>query len=479
MNPNNPSFAQVAYVPFEGEASSWHDGFARYDYVMEGERISPFKRSDSEGFGVAAPAEGQRRCVVICPKHPAPGNPWSWRGCYWDHQPQTEVELLRRGFHVAYISADSNLKPDSHWESWYAYLTEKHGLSKKPVFVGMSRGGQYALRWATSHPDKVGAIYADNPGGDDDIFRGLPDLARQDVPLLFVVGTNDPLLSRFAGPFETIYQQFGGRASTLIKEGAGHHPHSLNDPKPIADFLEKSVLDSAPALPAFADGSKLARSNYYSLAGGFKWHPEDGYYIASHGAAFSPCYAQYALPLGFDTPVTIIVPKTEAPGRPWVLRSNFVRRDALLDQALLAQGLHIVVGPVGYNWDGPKLAEWNKMYDYLVAHGFARKPVLEGEGGGAGAVYGWAVENPDKVACIYAVDPIMHAAGVEAQPLDRLEGLARAGVPVMHVALGSEPSLVAEQGEMERRYLSFGGKITVVRESSLPKAVDFIRSHSH
>ena len=63
------------------------------------------------------------------------GNPWSWRGCYWDHQPQTEVELLKRGFHVAYISANASLRPDKTWDAWYTFLTEKHGLSKKPAFV--------------------------------------------------------------------------------------------------------------------------------------------------------------------------------------------------------------------------------------------------------------------------------------------------------------------------------------------------------
>ena len=71
------------------------------------------------------------------PKRPRAGNPWSWRGCYWDHEPQTEVELLNRGFHIAFIMSD----PGKPWDAWYTFLTEKHGLSKKPAFIGMSRGG--------------------------------------------------------------------------------------------------------------------------------------------------------------------------------------------------------------------------------------------------------------------------------------------------------------------------------------------------
>jgi len=62
------------------------------------------------------------------------------------------------------------LKPGKEWAAWYAFLTEKHGLSKRPAFIGMSRGGEYAYTWATTYPDKVSCIYADNPGGNHDIL---------------------------------------------------------------------------------------------------------------------------------------------------------------------------------------------------------------------------------------------------------------------------------------------------------------------
>jgi hypothetical protein len=100
--------AADTFAPFEGEKTTWHDGFDRYDYVMDEESfaITPFKRPDIEEFAVGNPAKGQRRCIVVVPKTAAPGRPWSWQGCYWDHEPQTEVELLRRGFHIAFITPD-------------------------------------------------------------------------------------------------------------------------------------------------------------------------------------------------------------------------------------------------------------------------------------------------------------------------------------------------------------------------------------
>ena len=140
--------ADAPSVGFDGARSTWH-GFDRYDYILDEATLAITPADDQARGG----SKEQRRCIVVVPKAAALGKPWSWRGCYWDHEPQTEIELLRRGFHIAYVAADANLKPDKTWEAWYAFLTEKHGLSKKPAFIGMSRGGEYSYIWATGHPD--------------------------------------------------------------------------------------------------------------------------------------------------------------------------------------------------------------------------------------------------------------------------------------------------------------------------------------
>jgi hypothetical protein len=482
----NGALAADAYTPFDGEKTAWHDGFARYDFVLDEQTlaITPFKVSAGEGFGVSSPASGQRRCIVVVPKRAAPGNPWSWRGCYWDHQPQTEVELLRRGFHIAYISADTALKPGKKWDAWYAYLTEKHGLSKKPAFIGMSRGGEYAYTWATTHPDRVSCIYADNPGGNREVLSRLEELARNDVPLLHVCGSIDPILGKYSTAIENIYQQFGGRISVLVKEGIGHHPHSLRDPKLLADFIEQSVAEATapPAPPTFV-GRNFAKGYYYSSESSFRHFPAEGNYVTCRGPLFAECYERFDAWIGFAAPTTIIVPKKEAPGRPWVFRAGLVARDAVVDQALLAKGFHIVVGPVGYD-DGPHAAEWSKLYKFLSDRGFSRRPVLEGAGGAAGTAYAWAIENPDKVSCIYAENPILHSPMRKASPLNDLAPLARAGVPLMHVCGSLDPLLNDQTRVAEKRYKDLGGKITVIvkeGEEHYPRApkdpkpvVDFI-----
>jgi pimeloyl-ACP methyl ester carboxylesterase len=452
-----PSQTAAQSPVFDGAKGDWH-GFDRYDFLMD-EQTLAIKPADA---GVRGNVRGQRRCIVVTPKTAAPGNPWSWRGCYWDHQPQTEVELLRRGFHIAYITADASLRPDKKWDAWYAFLAEKHGLSRKPCFVGMSRGGEFEFIWATLHPDQVSCIYADNPGANPGIFERLAALARADVPVIQVCGSIDPLLGRNALAIENIYQQFGGRMTMLIKDGAGHHPHSLNDPTFLADFIERSVRDVTRTPPSFV-GSRAVRTSFYSIENFYREFPREPARITCRGASFVECYDRYQFDLGgVEAGVNVIVPKIAAAGKPWVYRAGFVERDAVVDLALLAKGFHIVTGPVGYNYDGPQTAQWDTVYKHLVSHGFSPKPVMEGAGAAAGEVYVWAIANPDKVACVYAENPVLHSNVARRQPLSNLAPLAKAGVPLLHVCGSNDPWLETQTRVAEKRYKELGGQITII-----------------
>jgi pimeloyl-ACP methyl ester carboxylesterase len=468
-------------LTFEGDKIDWH-GFDRYDFVMDMQTlaITPIKApaGEEQSGDLGASDKGQLRCVVVVPGHAAPCKPWSWRGVYWNHQPQAEVELLKRGFHIAYISVDP--KPGSltgltmnelmdelgmsrraltEWDAWYTYLTGQYGLSKKPAFVGMSRGGIFEYQWGTANPEKVSCIYADNPGIEREGFNRLGDLARADVPILQICGTIDPIFGENASAVEAIYQQFGGRISIMIKEGYAHHPHSLRNPRPIADFIEKSVNEVRGPAPAFA-GDKFTRTSYYSIENSYRDYPDEDTYITCRGPLFSPCYDRYEFSVqGTSMSTVVIAPSTAAAGIPWVYRAGFVFRDAKVDQALLAKGFHIVTGPVGVSF---LVKEWNAAYEYLTGHGFSRKPAMEGAGGGAGEVYAWAIENPDKVSCVYAENPRMHSALAKTQPLDNLSPLAKAKVPLFHVCGSLDPWFKDNTLEVEKRYKKLGGRVEVI-----------------
>ncbi len=469
---NLPAATAGLSPAFEGAKTDWH-GFDRYDFILDSASgaITPFVPTADEKFGVKDPAPGHRRCIIVVPEKTAPGNPWSWRGCYWNHQPQAEIELLRRGFCVAYISASATIRPDKEWETWYAFLTDKHALSGKPAFIGMSRGGEFAYIWATTHPDKVSCIYADNPGMNRETLMKFDALAAADIPLLHVCGSMDPIFGDNTLVIESLYQQLGGRISLMIKEGFGHHPHSLRDPKPIADWIEqnsKPVSTPLPAAgisaPAFV-GVKFKKSNYYGVGNSYRYFPSEGTYIDCRGPWFTACYSRYEFNIGgVMGPVTITLPERAAPGNPWVFRAGFAGRDASVDLALLAKGHAIVTGPASFNSDSLILKDWNAVYAWLTANGFSKKPVMEGAGGAAGEVYGWAINNPDKVSCIYAENPVMRSTFSKLQPLDGLTGLAKAGVPLLNICGSLDPGLNNNTLEAERRYKAMGGRMRVIME---------------
>jgi pimeloyl-ACP methyl ester carboxylesterase len=444
---------------FTGEKTAWH-GFDRYDFLMDEANltIKQIRAAPDEKNGIKGQVKGQLRCVVVVPKEAAPGKPWSWRGYYFDHEPQAEVELLKRGFHIGFVLIDAG----KQWDAWYKFLTETHGLSKKPAFIGMSRGGRNAYTWATANPDKVSCIYADNPAVSRESLMKLGDLAQRDVPLLHVCGSLDPILGNHTLPVESLYQQLGGRISVMIKDGVGHHPHSLRDPTPIADFIVRSLQPAGGAAPAFA-GNKSKRTSFYGVENSYRDFPKEGMYITCRGPWFSESYDRYEFkPDGVNGTISVIAPKKAASGMPWVLRADFVTRDQVIDLALLDKGFHIVTGPVGTNANGPELKPWNALYEYLAKQGFSRKAVMEGAGGAAGDAYAWAIANSDKVCCIYGENPMLRSNMSKAQPLDNLAALAKAGVPLLHVCGSLDPWLKSQTRVAEKRYQELGGQITVI-----------------
>ena len=242
-------------VSFPGKRTTWH-GFDRYAFTHDG-----------------------RKCLVIPPKQAAEGKPWIWRARFFGHEPQTDVALLNRGFHVAYCEVGGlfgSPKAVAHWNAFYAFLTEKHGFARKVALEGMSRGGLIIFNWAAANPDKVACIYADAPvcdlkswpGGkgkgkgaprewqhcikvygfaseaealafDKNPIDNLEPLARAKIPILSVCGADDKVVpvAENTAIVEQRYKALGGDIATIIKPNCGHHPHSLKDPKPIVDFV--------------------------------------------------------------------------------------------------------------------------------------------------------------------------------------------------------------------------------------------------
>ncbi|MGN6495326.1 MAG: GDSL-type esterase/lipase family protein [Agriterribacter sp.] len=250
--------------------------FDIFKAIKEEKRISSFY-----GYECADFIFNERACKIVKPKITNGGRQWVWRARFWGHEPQADIALLERGFHIVYCDVAElfgNKQAISIWNNFYRYM-QRAGLNKKMTLEGMSRGGVYIYNWALANKRKVNAIYADAPvldlkswpGGkgkgpgsaadweifrkdyglttDEEImrFKGSPldnaeKIARLKIPLLHIVGDADEVVpvDENTAPFEARIKAAGGNITVIHKPGIKHHPHSLPNPEPIVMFIMKA-----------------------------------------------------------------------------------------------------------------------------------------------------------------------------------------------------------------------------------------------
>src|SRR5207253_10711442 len=97
-----------------------------------------------------------------------------------------------------------------------------------------------------------------------------------------------------------------------------------------------------------------------------------------------------------------------------------------------------------------------------TGHGSSQRPVMEGAGRAAGDACAFAIANPDKASCIYAVKPIFRSTMSNAPLLDHLAPLAQAKVPLLVVAGSLDPALEQNARLLENRYKDLGGPLELI-----------------
>ena len=126
----------------------------------------------------------------------------------------------------------------------------------------------------------------------------------------------------------------------MIKEGPAHHPHSLRDPRPIADWIEEHARPAAigPTSPM----RTFAKSYYYGLGSTYLYLEKEKTYATCRGPGFVECYDRYDARTESQwglTGMAVIVPKAAAPGKPWVFRADPIGRDCGGRPGAAGQGL--------------------------------------------------------------------------------------------------------------------------------------------
>jgi pimeloyl-ACP methyl ester carboxylesterase len=224
------------------------------------------------------------QCYLVEPDEPRSDRAWVWKAEFFEAFPTFELAMLDRGFFLAYITVGNTFGCPSalkHWDVFYRELTETYGLSRKPILLGLSRGGLYIYNWAAANPDKVGCLYGDAPVCDFESWPGgkgsgpgsppdwqalmtcygfaseaealayphnpidnLAPIAAAKIPLIHVVGDVDEAVpvAENTTILEERYRALGGLITAIHKPSCGHHPHGLDDPSPVIDFILKHSL---------------------------------------------------------------------------------------------------------------------------------------------------------------------------------------------------------------------------------------------
>lgn len=277
LHPSAEGATLIAKRIYENIVSKKKTDFDIFSKILEEKKISSFYGYDCANFIFKG-----RNCKVVKPRYTAPGMPWIWRARFFGVEPQADIALLDRGFHVVYcdvVELFGNQVAIDAWNDFYKKMRGA-GLAKKVCLEGFSRGGVYVYRWAAANPKKVACVYADAPvldlkswpggkgkskgspndwelfkkdfGFEDEgsakSFKGnpidiVPQIVKGGFPMLHVVGDDDDVVpvDENTKNFEEKVKALGGNIMVIHKPGVNHHPHSLKNPQPIVDFILQSV----------------------------------------------------------------------------------------------------------------------------------------------------------------------------------------------------------------------------------------------
>ncbi|MFI3258834.1 MAG: GDSL-type esterase/lipase family protein [Rikenellaceae bacterium] len=239
------------------------------------------KEFNYHGYKGCSYTIGGTEVKIVEPKVANARHSWIQRARFWGNNPKLEVRLLELGFHLVYCDCTHEFGSEEAMKKWDTLfkIVTKRGLNKKMVVEGYSRGGLFVYNWVTKYPKRVSALYADAPvldpmswplgsgtsKGSEEMtenilkayglssreemasYKGTPmknaeKIAKSGVPLIHVIGTADELVpvAENTAPFAEAIRKSGGKIEIIEKEGIGHHPHSLDVPEPLVQFILKA-----------------------------------------------------------------------------------------------------------------------------------------------------------------------------------------------------------------------------------------------
>lgn len=226
-----------------------------------------------------------KSAIIVFPKGETTHGNWLLKTEYWDGFPQTEIEMLKRGFHLAYVQNETRFATVSDCgrkARFVDYVSEKYGLRDKCITVGYSCGGAHAVNFAGYFPEKVCLIFIDAPvlnfcdypgrlpGGkceavwENEFIHAYPNITRAGllnfenhpinrtgalkeakIPIIMLYGEEDKtVIYEKNGKLLEIEYEACPELLTVIKRPLqGHHPHGFLLNTGSGDIFDSKVFD--------------------------------------------------------------------------------------------------------------------------------------------------------------------------------------------------------------------------------------------
>ena len=195
--------------------------------------------------------------------------------------PSFDYAMLDRGYYLIHIFHQTRWASDEETDimaDFVRFCAEKLNASKRCILEGMSCGGLQATRLAEEYPELCAVMYLDAPVLNILSMVGLGEstceanitfwreivatfgvnkstivnfrksaidkmepLIENNIPVIMLYGNADDvvLYEENGRVLENFYKEKGGIIKVISRSMCGHHPHCIDDPTVIVEFVEK------------------------------------------------------------------------------------------------------------------------------------------------------------------------------------------------------------------------------------------------
>ncbi len=220
-----------------------------------------------------------RKAVIIYPSG-EPNGRMILKTEYLTAFPNFDVAMLEKGYHLIHVFQRTRWASDEELDiqaEFIRYCAKELACSDRCILEGMSCGGLQAAKLAEKYPELTAVLYLDAPvlnilslcGLGECTCAAVPQFWREivatygvsrstiinfrkspidnmeplienNIPVIMLYGNADDVViyEENGKVLEKFYQEKGGILKVICKSMTGHHPHGLEDPAPIIEFVE-------------------------------------------------------------------------------------------------------------------------------------------------------------------------------------------------------------------------------------------------